>query len=114
MNAISNSNINSQMVTGKTAKRKVTKRKVRWNRVMLLAIFLMCCLSMTMNAFADTEPVYVPVIVSQGDTMWDLIKEHNPNYNGNMSEAVYETKLLNNTKDSGLYTGNQVLIPIFD
>lgn len=109
MNAITNTNINTQV-----AKPKATKRKVRWDRVMLLAIFLMCCLSMTMNAFADTEPVYVPVIVSQGDTMWDLIKEHNPNYSGNMNEAVYNTKLLNNTDQGGILAGTEILIPVFE
>ncbi len=106
MNAISNTNT---MVV----KRK-TKRKLRWDRVMILAIFLMCCLSLTMNAFADSEPVYVPVTVSQGDTMWDLIREHNPNYTGNMNEAVYETKLLNNTDQGGLYAGDEILIPVFE
>ena len=87
-------------------KQNIKKRKLRWDRVMILVVLVMTCLSFALNAFADTQDdSYIPVVVGAGDTMWDLIREHNPEFNGNMNEAVYETKKLNDTKQAVVYLG---------
>lgn len=96
-------------------KKNNRKKHIRWNRVALLLLVFLFIMSFTVSALANsiddkTENCSI-VTVGSGDTLWDLIKENNPDYRGNMNEAVYETCKLNNMTTAMLQTGQTVLIP---
>lgn len=90
------------------------RRKVRWNRVLLLLAVLIFCLSFAVNAFGEVEAeaLYVDVTVGAGDSLWSLIHEYNPDFQGNMNQAVYRVKNLNKLDSSGLITGQIIRMPI--
>ena len=96
-------------------KNNTRKRHIRWNRVALLLLLFLFIMSFTVSALANsindkTENCTI-VTVCNGDTLWDLIQENNPDYCGNMNEAVYKTCKLNNMTTAMLQTGQTVLIP---
>ena len=92
--------------------KKQQKRRIRWNRVGLLLVMLMIMMSFAVNALADAATVNCTgVTVEGGDTLWSLIKEYNPDYNGDMNEAVYRTCRLNDMSTSKICVGQNVLIP---
>ncbi len=51
------------------------------------------------------------VVVEPGDTLWQLGKEYNPQYNGHMGKAIYQVQKANNLSDSRIYTGQVLMIP---
>ena len=89
-------------------------RKVRWGRVMGLLLALVLCLSFAVQAFGETvtEPrPQTQVVVSRGDSLWTLIKIHNPSYDGDMNKAIYEVSKLNDLENATLYVGQHLAIP---
>lgn len=88
------------------------KRRVRWDRVGLLLLVILICMSFAVNALADSSIVSCDsVTVCASDTLWGLIKEVNPDYTGNMEKAVYRTCRLNNMSSSKICVGQTILIP---
>ncbi len=91
------------------------RRRVRWNRVCLLLLIVIFMMSFAVSALADstTDPATdcTIVTVGSGDTMWGLIKAANPDFSGNMNEAVYATCQLNDMHGAKLYAGQKLLIP---
>lgn len=53
---------------------------------------------------------YIQVSVESGDTLWDLIKESNPEYRGDIRELVYIAKNKNGTVE--LMAGDVIAIPV--
>ena len=89
-------------------------RKLRWGRVLLLVVFLVLCMSLAVSAFGndDTAPrPVVEVVVAAGDSIWQLVKEHNPDYDGDMRKAVYEVRQLNQLDSACLEIGQSLTIP---
>lgn len=91
------------------------RRRVRWNRVYLLLLIFAFLMSFAVSTLADSIANAAPdctiVTVSYGDTMWGLIKLANPDFAGNMNEAVYTTCQLNDMQTARLYAGQKLLIP---
>ncbi len=102
----------AKKIGGGLAVRK--KRRVRWNRILLLLAVLVLCLSFAVNTFGDvnSEALYVDVTVDEGDSLWSLIHEYNPDFHGNMNRAVYDVKNLNGLDSSGLKAGQIIRLPI--
>lgn len=93
--------------------KKTIKRRVRWNRVALLMLIVLLCMSFAMNALADSTVFDCEsVTVCCGDTIWSLIKDVNPGYSGNMEQAVYKTCQLNKISSAKICVGQNLLIPI--
>lgn len=92
--------------------RKINRR-VRWNRVLFLPAIFCLIMSCAINAFADSAEEYncLTVVVHSGDTMWDLLQEYNPEYNGDMNEAIYKTCKLNDMDSAVVRVGQSILIP---
>ena len=93
------------------------KKNFKLSNVIILIITLIFCMSFCVNAFGDTAEQsqtgeVISVTVENGDSLWNLIQEYNPQYNGNMNEAIYFVKKLNNLDTSGLYGGQVLQIPI--
>lgn len=86
--------------------------RIRWDRVGLLFIVVLICMSFGVNALADSaKPDCQSVIVASGDTLWSLIQEVNPDFQGNMNVAIYQTCQLNDMKSSKICVGQNLLIP---
>lgn len=92
------------------------KKHIRWGRVGILIGAFILMMSWAITAFADSYDDYdcTHVVIHSGDTLWNLIQEVNPDYSGNMNEAIYQTCKLNNMSSSALRTGNTILIPHLD
>lgn len=90
------------------------KRRLRWNRVLLLLSVLILCLSFAVNTFGDvnSEVSCVEVTVDEGDSLWSLIHEYNPEFRGNMNRAIYDVKNLNGLDSSGLKAGQIIRMPV--
>ena len=54
---------------------------------------------------------FVKVIVKEGDSIWCLIKKHNPDYNGNIQKIVYKVQAINGLKNSMINPGQIIYIP---
>lgn len=86
--------------------------RVRWNRVGLLLLILLICMSFGINAMADSASADCEsVTVACGDTLWGLIQQVNPDYRGNMNDAIYKTCRLNDMQSSKICIGQNLLIP---
>ncbi len=59
----------------------------------------------------DQRPM-TQVIVKDGDNLWQLSKEYQPNYKGDIRKAIYEIKKINGLKGSELQPGQILLIPM--
>jgi len=92
-------------------------RKVKWHNVIML--FVMICLIVaiaSIQAFggnsADNDQNYTKIVVQSGDSLWNLIKEHNPDYNGNMEKLMWEVRCVNRIDDANLQIGQVLLMPV--
>lgn len=92
--------------------KKQVKRRIRWDRVALLLLIVVFCMSFAVNALADSTVIDCQsVTVGAGDTIWALIREVNPEYTGNMEKAVYQTCRLNGMDSAKICVGQSILIP---
>ena len=90
-------------------------RKLRWNRVVLLFVFLLLCMSLAVNALGSNNMEPRPmaeVSVQQGDSLWNLVKEYNPDYQGDVGKAVYEVTQINDLPNACLNIGDNISIPL--
>jgi hypothetical protein len=114
LNESKSSKIKSQMKGRNVMKKSMkVKRRIRWSRVAMMMIILIICMSFAVNALADTgeQLNYTMVTVGTGDSLWGLIKEYNPDYSGNMNEAIYSTCRLNDMPTAMLSVGQTIRIP---
>lgn len=93
--------------------------RIKWHNVILLFLFITILLSWNnIVAFGGTATVedsicsYQQITVQPGDSLWSLIKEKNPEYQGRMDKIIWETQQINQLSDSFLKTGSTLLIPI--
>ena len=93
---------------------RIKHRKIRWNRVVMLLVVLVFCFSFAVNAFGDVnqENEYIDVTVTAGDSLWNLIREYNPDYDGDMNQAIYRVQCINSLDSACLYSGQVIQIPI--
>lgn len=110
-----NSRRNQQVYGRQGRKKRRRPKKLSW--VLLLTIVPMICfiISFAMPANASEILEVRPmseVIVSDGDTLWTLVKEYRPNYKGDIRRAIYEIQKINDLKGAKLYPGQILKIPI--
>lgn len=104
---------------------RFTGKRLRKSRcfLLLISIFVLCSFwGFTINAKAD-EPggghaadLSVPrelqaVSVESGDTLWNLIEEYY-DYQGDIRNRIYEVKEINGMKESRIYPGQIIYIPV--
>lgn len=90
------------------------RRKLCWNRIVLLGLTLVFCFSCGVNTFGDTRPAvsWQEVRVCGGDSLWNLVQEYNPDYEGNMNQILYEVKNMNDLDSASLQAGQTLRIPV--
>src|SRR5690554_6810689 len=91
-------------------KRIYIKNKFKFS--MFLTIISLFCL-LTLN-FIFTEkvegyenPINKIVIVSKGDTLWDIVSQYT-NENYDIRDEIYHIKKINNLQTSYIYPGQQL------
>lgn len=62
------------------------------------------------SAYGFKEQEYKTITVRQGDTLWSIANDYIAK--GDTRENVYKIKHLNNLKDSSIYDGLELKIPI--
>ncbi len=66
-------------------------------------------ISMATNTVFSAEiPKYSEITVSAGDTIWSIAID----IGGNVEKNIYEIKKINNLKNSMIYVGQTLLVPI--
>lgn len=97
----------------KMKKKTVIKNKKRFTAFLVTVLVLFSCgfSSVRNHAFADNEPKTVSVIVSAGDTLWDIAKKNNPNKK-DVRHLVHEIIEYNHLTSGTIYAGNELLIPV--
>lgn len=83
--------------------------KIRVISVMLLIISLIAFL----NNFeiGKTQEKYMTLVVEKNDTLWNIAKKLSRD-NTNIQDRVYEIKKANNLKNSNIYVGQTLYIPM--
>ena len=98
------------------AKRKTRLRivnKTRFTAFCLVTAGLLCYgVSSAMNfAFATNAPETAAVFVQEGDTLWDIAREHNPG-GKDVRRLVSEIKIYNGLQDTVIRAGDRLEIPL--
>lgn len=52
------------------------------------------------------------VVVSRGDNLWDLVKEYNPGYKGDIREAIDQVQRINGIQGANIQPGDVLMIPV--
>ena len=79
---------------------------------MLLITLLMTVSTMANLAFAKkSEGDYLRVVVTNGDSVWSIAKENNPN-DKDVRRLVYEIIDENDIENGVIYAGEELLIPL--
>ena len=91
-------------------------KKVRWHNVCIFIVCIMMLIScLSLKALGNNKlayDTYQRVMIKTGDTVWGLIKEYNPNYQGNMNKAIYIVHQINGLQNSSIVPGKILYIPL--
>ena len=82
---------------------------------MVVIIVIFSCFIFAKNADATNvfeERPTAKVIVSSGDTLWELAKEYRPDYEGDIRALIHEIKEINNYETAGIMAGEIIYIPL--
>lgn len=85
---------------------KNMKRFILSMTILFIIISFLCSM-ITSKVFSYTEPKYEKIVISEGDTLWNIAS----NLDGNVNENIYEIKKINELKTSYIYVGQELLIP---
>lgn len=50
--------------------------------------------------------------VQYGDTLWDIAKEHNPGYEGDLRDVMHCIKKANSMESDVVYVGHVLAVPV--
>ena len=96
----------------KTKKRTVIKNKRRFTAFLVVVIALCCCgfTSVKNYVFAERQTSAISVFVSEGDTLWTIAAENNPE-NEDIRTVVHRIKKYNKITSNTIYCGEEIFIP---
>lgn len=114
----------NQRVKYRTANnRKYSRTSIRLSKVKVsffvsIIIFLCFAAIQGVNAIGSVNSVekqYVSVLISDGDTLWDIADEYNDKSLSDMShnEYIKEIERINKISSDSITAGNYVIVPIF-
>ena len=63
----------------------------------------------------DVDKQYRSILISEGDTLWDIADEHNDKSLSDMSNKEYikEIESINKINSDNITAGNYIIVPIF-
>ena len=74
----------------------------------VLFILIVSLISMiTTKVFSYEKPVYEKIVVSKGDTLWEIAS----NLKGNIHKNIYHIQEINHLEDANLYIGQELFVP---
>ena len=114
----------NQRVKYRTANsRKNSRTSIRLSKVKVsffvsLIIFLCFAAIQGVSAIGSVNSVdkqYRSVLISDGDTLWDIADEHNDKNLSDMSNKEYikEIERINKISSDSITSGNYIIVPIY-
>ncbi|PKM79769.1 MAG: hypothetical protein CVU89_16640 [Firmicutes bacterium HGW-Firmicutes-14] len=95
-------------------KTKYKKRLNIFKIIRLVVITLVLVITMSLiarsSASGSTGENHREVIISRGDTLWDIASEHRPGEN--IQKVIYEIINLNKMEGCDIYPGQKLKIPL--
>lgn len=88
----------------------VLKNKKRFYIALLLLSFIITTPVFASTIYESKEPAYDTVVVKEGDSLWNILSSYSKN--SDIRDYIYEVKKLNKMKDSNIYPGQTILIPL--
>lgn len=81
--------------------------------LIFLIILILCHMIFYDNKVEGYENSRIKIIVvSKGDTLWDIVKHHNPKEDFDIRELIFHVKKINNLNSSYVFPGQELLVPI--
>jgi hypothetical protein len=89
-------------------------KRLRKGRCVVMLVLLMAITVLAGGLLkataADEGRLMQSVVVKQGDTLWSLV-EKNYDYRGDIRNAIYEVRRINNLQDTLIVPGQLLYIP---
>ena len=90
---------------------------VRFFIFVLLVIMIMVFGVYSVIGASDAEAAvvrtYAQVTIQDGDNLWDIIEEYNPDANIDVRDAVYDIYEINDIDDCSVNPGDTIFVPIY-
>ena len=114
----------NQIVKYKTVNnRKKNRTSIRLSKVKVsffVCVIVFLCFAAIQGVSAigsvnSAEKQYVSVLISDGDTLWDIADVHNDKSLSDMSNREYikEIERINKISSDSITAGNYVIVPVF-
>ena len=93
--------------------RRIKRRTMKRRRFVTVSILVVLMITTMLNlALAKSDSKNnISVIVKSGDSVWSIASKNNPNEK-DLRKLVYEIIEENNLKNSTIYAGQEIVIPI--
>lgn len=91
-------------------KKYILKNRKRFISFIACLALLIVFAAATVTANGYKEPGYRTVMISGGDTLWDIALRHKTQ-NEDIRKFIYKIKKLNNMQSSSIYEGDLLKIP---
>ena len=97
---------------------KIKNRKKFILSLSIVVLIIIFTILLTKHSFSHVESKTKTIYISSGDTLWDIaVLEQNTNEyykNKKVREIVEDIKYKNNLKNSYIYEGQKIEIPIYE
>ena len=102
----------------KNGRRPIRLSKVKVSFFVSIIIFLCFAAIQGVSAIGSVNSVdtqYRSVLISDGDTLWNIADEHNDKSLSDMSNKEYikEIERINKIRSDSITAGNYIIVPIF-
>lgn len=98
------------------------RRRHRHLRVLPCLALVLCLILLGMGinflistnaAASNSEAIPMArVVVSRGDNLWNLVQEYNPEYKGDIREAIDQVQKINGIQGANIQPGDVLMIPV--
>ena len=79
----------------------------------VMVIFAGYCIIGAADADAAAVRTYAQVTVSEGDNLWSIVEQYNPDSNINIQSAIYDIYEINDITAEDLQPGDTIFVPVY-
>jgi len=79
----------------------------------MIVIFAGYTLSGASNAEAAAVKTYAQVTIHEGDNLWNIVEQYNPDSNINVENAIYDIYEINDISADEIVPGQVIFVPIY-
>lgn len=115
--------MNQRVKYGNVSNRKHNRTSIRLSKVKVsffASIIIFLCFAAIQGVSAigsvnSVEKQYRSILISDGDTLWDIADEHNDKNLSDMSNKEYikEIESINKISSDSITAGNYIIVPIY-